>query len=139
MWKYYALLSALFAALTAVFAKAGVKNVNPNLATAVRTCVVLLLAWGIVFATGDASEIRSLTRRNIVFLVLSGAATGLSWIFYFKAVACGDVSRVAPLDKLSVVLTMVLAFVIFHETVTWQVAAGGLLITAGSLLIAFSR
>ena len=101
MWKYYAILSALFAALTAIFAKIGVRDINSNLATAIRTTIILLLTWGIVIATGTISQIRGIGRHTWGFLILSGIATGLSWLFYFKALQTGDVSRVAPIDKLS--------------------------------------
>jgi len=103
MWKYYALLSAFFAALTAILAKVGVKGINGNLATAVRTSVVLLLTWGIVLFSGHLKDAKELSKTNLIFLILSGLATGLSWIFYFKALETGDVSKVAPIDKLSVV------------------------------------
>jgi hypothetical protein len=135
MWRYYALLSALFAALTAIFAKVGVKDVNSNLATAIRTTVILLLTWGIVLLGGKFSEIRTISRHTWIFLVLSGLATGLSWLFYFKALQTGDVSRVAPIDKLSVVITILLAFFLLKEPVSAKVIIGALLITAGSLLM----
>lgn len=136
MWKFYTLLSALFAALTAIFAKIGVRDVDSNLATAIRTTVILLLTWGIViFSRGVVGSIRNITSHTWVFLVLSGLATGLSWLFYFKALQTGDVSRVAPLDKLSVVITILLAFFILKEPVSPKVVAGGLLITAGAILM----
>lgn len=135
MWKYYALLSAFFAALTAIFAKVGVTGINSNLATAIRTTVILVITWGIVLACGAEKQIAGLTSRNILFLCLSGAATGLSWLCYFKALDTGDVSKVAPIDKLSVVFTMVLAFIFLHETVGLKVIAGGILILLGSLVI----
>lgn len=135
MWKYYALLSALFAALTAIFAKVGVKGFNSDLATAVRTTVVLLLAWGIVLFGQHAGEIRLIRCRSWLFLVLSGAATGLSWLFYFKALQTGDVSRVAPVDKLSVVITIFLSFLFLKEEVSPRVVAGALLITCGSIIL----
>ncbi len=135
MWRYYALLSALFAALTAIFAKVGVKDVNSNLATAIRTTVILLLTWGIVLLGGKFSEIRTISRHTWIFLVLSGLATGLSWLFYFKALQTGDVSRVAPIDKLSVVITILLAFFLLKDPVSAKVIIGALLITAGSLLM----
>lgn len=135
MWKYYALLSALFAALTAIFAKIGVKNINSDLATAIRTTVILVLTWGIVLFGNHLHEIRDVSRHTWAFLILSGAATGLSWLFYFKALQAGDVSRVAPVDKLSVVITIVLAFVFLHETVSPRVIAGAVLITAGSIVM----
>lgn len=115
MWKIYALLSALFAAFTAIFAKIGVKDVDSNLATAIRTSVILFLTWGIVFASGHLSEVKSVPRYTWIFLVLSGISTGLSWLFYFKAIQLGDVSRIAPIDKLSVVLTIILAFILLKE------------------------
>lgn len=136
MWKYYALLSAFFAALTALLSKVGVKGISGNTATAVRSIVVLLIAWSIVFVSGHTKELRSLSKINLLFLVLSGIATGLSWIFYFKALETGDVSKVAPLDKLSVVFTMILAVVFLKESLTPQVVFGGLLIMAGAILLA---
>src|SRR6267154_1501156 len=116
MWWIYALLSALFAALTAIFAKLGIKNVDTDLATAIRTVVVLLLAWAIAFFRGGTNSIASLTKQNIFFLVLSGIATGLSWIFYFKALQAGKLSQVAPVDKLSVALTIIFSIVFLGET-----------------------
>ena len=135
MWKAYALLSALFAALTAIFAKVGVKDVNSNLATAIRTSVILVLTWGIVLFGQHVSEIRDVSKNTWIFLILSGVATGLSWLFYFKAIQLGDVSRVAPIDKLSVVITILLAFIFLHEQVNLRVVIGALLITAGSVLM----
>lgn len=135
MWKLYALLSALFAALTAICAKIGVKDVDSNLATALRTTIILFLTWGIVFVSGNLSEVKSVPRYTWVFLVLSGISTGLSWLFYFKAIQIGDVSRVAPIDKLSVVITIILAFILLKEPVFPKVIAGALLILAGSILI----
>lgn len=135
MWKYYALLSALFAALTAIFAKIGVKDINSNLATAIRTTVILLLTWGIVILSGRIGEVRDISRHTWCFLILSGLATGLSWLFYFKALQTGDVSRIAPIDKLSVVITILLAFFILKEPLTSRVILGALLITAGSIIM----
>ena len=135
MWKVYAILSALFAALTAIFAKVGVKGVNSDLATAIRTSVILVLTWGIVLFGQHVSEIREVSKNTWIFLVLSGLATGLSWLFYFKAIQLGDVSRVAPIDKLSVVITILLAFIFLHEQVNLRVVIGALLITAGSVLM----
>lgn len=135
MWKYYALLSAFFAALTAIFAKVGVKGVNSDLATAVRTLVVLLVAWGFVLAGHHQGGLRSITPREWVFLCLSGIATGLSWLFYFKALQTGDVSRVAPIDKLSVAMTICLAVLFLREQLTVRVVVGALLITGGSLVL----
>jgi len=133
MWKIYALLAALFAALTAIFAKIGIEGIDSNLATGIRTIVILILIWGIVFATVPLSAITSLNVTNWTFLILSGIATGLSWMFYFHAIQLGDVSRVAPIDKLSIALTLILAFIILGETVTWQAIVGGTLIVAGTL------
>lgn len=135
MWKYYALLSALFAALTAIFAKIGVKDINSNLATAIRTTVILLLTWGIVLFSGRLNEIKGISHHTWCFLLLSGLATGLSWLFYFKALQTGDVSRIAPIDKLSVVITILLAFLLLKEPVNIKVIIGALLITAGSIVM----
>lgn len=135
MWKLYALLSAVFAALTAIFAKIGVKDINSNLATAIRTTVILLLTWGIVLFSGRWGEIRAIGRHTWAFLLLSGLATGLSWLFYFKALQLGDVSRVAPIDKLSVVITILIAFFLLREPVSPKVVIGAILITAGSLMM----
>ncbi|MFT4222783.1 EamA family transporter [Dysgonomonas sp.] len=135
MWKYYAILSAIFASLTAIFAKIGIKNVDSNLATAIRTCIIFLITWGIVFVSNRVGGIKELTKINWIFLVLSGVATGLSWLFYFKALQLGDASKVAPIDKLSVVFTIFISFVILKETVSWKVILGGLLIAGGSLVI----
>ena len=114
MWWIYALLSAFFASLTAIFAKIGVTNVNANLATAIRTIVILIVAWGIVLARGEAKGLNTLSKHNVLFLVISGIATGLSWICYFKALQMGKVSQVAPVDKLSVALTIVLSVVLLR-------------------------
>ena len=132
-WKVYALLAALFAALTAILAKIGIEGMDSNLATGIRTVVILFLVWGIVFATVPLTDIKLLTAKNWTFLILSGLATGLSWMFYFYAIQLGPVSRVAPIDKLSIALTIVLAFVILGEKVSWHVVVGGLLIVAGTL------
>ena len=135
MWKYYALLSALFAALTAIFAKIGVKDINSDLATAIRTSVILLITWGIVLTGNHMTEIKSISGHTWLFLVLSGIATGLSWLFYFKALQAGDVSRVAPIDKLSVVITICLSFLILKEPISLRVIIGALLITGGSIVM----
>ena len=135
MWKYYALLSAFFAALTAIFAKVGVKDINSDLATAIRTTVILFITWGIVLFGHHAGEIRAIPRHAWLFLVLSGAATGLSWLFYFKALQTGEVSRVAPIDKMSVVITICLSFLFLKEPVSLRVVAGALLITGGSIIM----
>lgn len=131
-WVIYAILSAFFAALTSILAKIGINNVNSNLATAIRTVVVLIMAWGIVFITGKQSGIHDINTKSWVFLILSGIATGLSWLFYYKALQTGDASKVVPIDKFSVVISMVLAFVILKEEVTVKTVIGGLLITAGT-------
>ncbi len=137
MWKYYALLSAFFAALTAIFAKVGVKDINSDLATAIRTSVILLITWGIVLAGDHQAEVKSITSHTWTFLILSGCATGLSWLFYFKAIQLGDVSRVAPIDKLSVVITICLAFVFLKEPVSLKTILGAALITAGSIVMLY--
>jgi transporter family protein len=133
MWKIYALCAALFAALTAIFAKIGIEGIDSNLATGIRTIIILILIWGIVFATVPLVDIKLLTTMNWTFLILSGIATGLSWLFYFKAIQLGPVSRVAPIDKLSIVLTIILSFIILGETISWQAVLGGLLIVAGTM------
>ena len=137
MWWIYALLSALFASLTAIFAKIGITNVNSNLATAIRTIVILVIAWGIVLARGEAKGLATLSKQNIIFLVISGIATGLSWIFYFKALQLGKVSQVAPVDKLSVALTIILSVVFLGEALTIKTAIGALLIIAGTAVMIF--
>jgi bacterial/archaeal transporter family protein len=137
MWWIYALLSALFAALTAIFAKVGIKGVDTDLATAIRTVVILLIAWGIAFIRGGAYTIHSLTKQNIIFLCLSGVATGLSWIFYFKALQLGKVSQVAPVDKMSVAIAIILAVVFLGEPLTFKTAMGALLIIGGTLVLIF--
>ena len=135
MWKWYALLSAIFAALTAVLAKVGVKGISGNVATAIRTGIVLLLAWGIVLFSGQMKEVKELNRTNLIFLILSGIATGLSWIFYFKALETGDVSKVAPIDKLSVVFVMIISFIFLGEAISAKVLLGGILIFAGAVIM----
>jgi len=135
MWKLYALLSALFAALTAIFAKIGVKNIDSDLATAIRTLVILIITWGIVLFGNRIGEIRNLTRHTLLFLLLSGVATGLSWLFYFKALQLQNASRVAPIDKLSVVITLILSYFILNEPLNLKTIIGALLITAGSIVM----
>jgi bacterial/archaeal transporter family protein len=135
-WLFWALLSALFAAATAILAKLGVAHVDSNLATAVRTTVVLVLAWGIVFAVGSHRELAALDRRSMGFLVLSGVATGLSWICYFRALAAGPVSKVAPIDKLSVALTIVFAWLLLGESMSRGKVIGGALIVVGAIVLA---
>lgn len=139
MWKYYAILSAVFAALTAIFAKIGVTGVNSNLATAIRTVIILLITWGIVLFSGTVSSMKELTKNNWAFLILSGVATGLSWLFYFKALQMGNASKVAPIDKLSVIFTILLSFLILREPVSWKVMAGGFLIVAGGIVILLDK
>ncbi|RYF85146.1 MAG: EamA family transporter [Chitinophagaceae bacterium] len=135
MWWTYALLSALFAALTAIFAKVGIKGVNTDLATAIRTVVILVIAWTIAFFRGGTATISALSKQNLIFLVLSGVATGLSWVFYFKALQLGKVSQVAPVDKLSVALAIVLSVLFLGEALTWKTAIGAGLIIAGTLVL----
>ena len=135
MWKLYAVLAAFFAAATAILAKLGIKGINGNLATAIRTVVVLFIAWGIVLATGELGQLKTLTKNNLLFLGLSGVATGLSWIFYFKALETGEVSKVAPIDKMSVAIAMGLAFLILKEPIEVKTLIGGLLIVGGSVVI----
>jgi transporter family protein len=135
MWRWYALLSAVFAALTAVLAKVGIKGVSSDLATAIRTVVILLVAWGIVLARDNPADIWHLSTRTWVFLGLSGIATGLSWIFYFKALQLGKVSQVAPLDKLSVAIAIGLSVLFLGETLTLKTALGAALIIGGTLVL----
>ena len=135
MWILYALLSALFAAFTSILAKIGIVNVNSNLATAIRTVVVLIMAWGIVFITGKQNEIAGIGQKSWVFLILSGCATGLSWLFYYKALQIGEASKVVPVDKFSVVISMLLAFLILGESVNTKTVLGGLIITIGTLVL----
>lgn len=135
MWKYYAVLSAVFAALTAILAKIGVRNVDSNLATAIRTAVILVITWAVVLVSGSSTRIRSVSGYSLLFLVLSGISTGLSWLFYFKALQAGPASKVAPIDKLSVAITIFLGVLILHERLDWQVVVGGLLILAGSMVL----
>jgi len=137
MWWIYALLSALFAALTAIFAKIGIKGVDTDLATAIRTVVVIILAWAIVFVKGSNNTIGSLTRQNWTFLILSGCATGLSWICYFKALQLGKVSQVAPVDKLSVALAIILAAVFLGESITLKTGIAAALIISGTFILIF--
>lgn len=136
-WVVWALLSAAFAGATAVLAKVGVENVNSNLATAIRTTVVLLITWAIVFISMPAGSIAMPSRKTLIFLTLSGIATGLSWMCYFRALQIGEASRVAPVDKLSVVFAILLAGIFLRERLTLQHAIGGTLIVAGSLVLAW--
>jgi len=135
MWWIYALLSALFAALTAIFAKVGIKGVDTDLATAIRTVDLLAIARSIAFFRGGASTMHTLTRQNIIFLCLSGLATGLSWIFYFKALQLGKVSQVAPVDKMSVAIAIILSILFLGETLTPRIAIGAIMIIAGTIVL----
>lgn len=135
MWVLFAILSAVFAALTSILAKIGISGVNSNLATAIRTVVVVFMAWGIVFITNTQSGIGDISRKSWLFLILSGLATGVSWLFYYRALQMGDASKVASIDKLSVVITLILAFIFLNEQLTLKSMLGCLLIVAGSLLM----
>ncbi len=138
-WVAWAVLSAVFAGITAVLAKVGVEDVESNLATAIRTAVILVLTWTIALASVPSGAWVVPSRRTLVFLVLSGIATGLSWLCYFRALQLGEASRVAPIDKLSVVFVIVLSFLFLREPLTWQKAVGGVLIVAGSVVIAWRQ
>jgi len=135
-WAGYAILSAVFGALVAIFGKIGVRDVDSNLAVAIRTVIIVFFAWGIVFAQGNARDVTRISRHSYVFLVLSAIATGLSWLFYYKALKLGDASRVAPIDKLSVALAVGMAFVFLREKPTPGSVIGALLVTAGVLVAA---
>ena len=135
MWFVFALLSAIFAALTSILAKVGIEGVNSNLATAIRTVVVVAMSWGMVFLTHAQGGISAIGRKSWLFLILSGLATGASWLCYYRALQVGEVSKVVPIDKLSVVITLVLAFVFLHESFTAKSLIGAALITAGTLVM----
>lgn len=135
MWAFFAFLSAFFAALTSILAKVGINNVNSNLATAIRTVVVVLMAWGMVFITHTQSGISDISKKSWIFLILSGLATGASWLCYYKALQIGRVSKVVPIDKLSVVITLILAFIFLHEDFTVKSGIGAVLITIGTLVM----
>lgn len=135
MWLILAILSSVFAALTSILAKVGIDGVNSNLATAIRTVVVLVMSWGMVFITNAQNGITSITNKSWLFLILSGLATGASWLCYYKAIQLGDVSKVVPIDKLSVVITIVLAVIFLHEKFTFKTAIGSVLITLGTLFM----
>ena len=135
MWFLFALLSAVFAALTSILAKVGIDGVNSNLATAIRTVVVLVMAWGMVFLTHTQSGMSEISRKSWIFLILSGLATGASWLCYYRALQLGEASKVVPIDKLSVVITLILAFVFLHEEFTTKSLFGCILIGAGTLLM----
>lgn len=138
-WLFWSLLSAFFAALTAVLAKIGVQDVNPNLATAIRTTVVVIFTWLIAFAIDPPHDFATLGRRPLLFLAASGLATGLSWLCYFRALSMGPASRVAPIDKLSAVFVILMAWPLLGERLTWNKAAGGGLIAIGAIILALSR
>ena len=135
MWFIFALLSAVFAALTSILAKVGINGVNSNLATAIRTDVVVIMAWGMVFLTNAQNGLSGISRKSWLFLILSGLATGASWLCYYKALQIGEASKVVPIDKLSVVITLILAFVFLHETFTTKSLIGCILIGAGTLIM----
>ena len=135
MWFIFALLSAIFAALTSILAKVGIDGVNSNLATAIRTVVVVVMAWGMVFLTNAQNGITEISRKSWIFLILSGLATGASWLCYYRALQIGDASKVVPIDKLSVVITLVLAFVFLHEDFTIKSLVGCILIGIGTLIM----
>lgn len=138
-WFFFALLSALFASLTAILAKIGIKNVDSNLATAIRTIVILVFAWGIVMFQGTWKQIGSISKFSLTFLIFSGLATGLSWLFYFKALQMGKASQVAPIDKISLALTVILAVIFLHEKVSLSIILGVILMLSGTYLIAFGK
>lgn len=135
MWLLFAILSSIFAALTSILAKVGIEGVNSNLATAIRTAVVLVMSWGMVFLTNTQKGIGQISQKSWIFLILSGLATGASWLCYYKALQMGEASRVVPIDKLSVVITLVLAFIFLHEQFTVKSIIGCVLIGAGTLLM----
>lgn len=135
MWFIFALLSAVFAALTSILAKVGINGVNSNLATAIRTVVVVIMAWGMVFLTNAQNGLFGISRKSWLFLILSGLATGASWLCYYKALQIGEASKVVPIDKLSVVITLILAFVFLHETFTTKSLIGCILMGAGTLIM----
>ncbi len=137
MWALFAILSAVFAALTSILAKVGIENVNSNLGTAIRTMVVVVMAWGMVFITHSLGGITQISKKSWLFLILSGLATGASWLCYYRALQIGDASKVVPIDKLSVVITLVLAFVFLHEEFTLKSLIGCILIGAGTLVMVF--
>lgn len=135
MWFIFALLSAVFAALTSILAKVGINGVNSNLATAIRTVVVVIMAWGMVFLTNAQNGLSGISRKSWLFLILSGLATGASWLCYYKALQIGEASKVVPIDKLSVVITLILAFIFLHETFTTKALIGCILIGVGTLIM----
>jgi len=138
-WLTYALLSAVFAAATSILAKIGIKDANSNLATAIRTTVILVFTWGIALAQKQVPQITNISKTSFIFLILSGLATGLSWLFYFRALQLGQASKVVPIDKLSLVITIVLAAIFLKENVTLPVIIGAILMTTGTLIIALAK
>ncbi|CDA08535.1 EamA family transporter [Fusobacterium sp. CAG:649] len=135
MWAIFAILSAIFAALTSILAKVGIEGINSNLATAVRTIVVVFMAWFMVFATGNQNGIVDISKKSWIFLILSGLATGASWLCYYKALQLGEVSKVVPIDKLSIVITIILAFIFLGEQITLKTLIGCCLIVAGTFVM----
>jgi transporter family protein len=135
MWAIFAILSAVFAALTSILAKIGIEGVPSNLATAVRTIVVVAMSWIMVFITNQQNSIFDISKKSWIFLILSGMATGISWLCYYKALQMGEASKVVPIDKMSVVLTLIMAFIFLHEQFTWKSAVGSVLITLGTLVM----
>ena len=135
MWALFAILSAVFAALTSILAKIGIEGVNSNLATALRTIVVLAMAWGMVFLTNQQNGIMEISKKSWLFLILSGLATGASWLCYYKALQMGEASKVVPIDKLSVVITLAMAFIFLHEQITAKSLIGAIIITVGTLIM----
>lgn len=138
-WLIYAFLSAFFAALVAILAKIGIKDVDSNLATAIRTVIIFIFTWGIVFYQGSFKQIAEIPRISLLFIILSGIATGISWLFYFRALQIGNASQVVPIDKLSLVLTIIFAFIVLKEKVTVSVIIGSLLMTVGAIMIALGK
>jgi transporter family protein len=138
-WVVYALLGAFFAALTAILAKIGIKSVDSNLATAIRTVVIIIFAWSIVFFQGTFNQISSISKFSLLFLILSGITTGLSWLFYFRALQLGQASQVSPIDKLSLVITIILAIVILREKVSASIIIGAILMSIGAILVGFGK
>jgi transporter family protein len=135
MWIIFAVLSAFFAALTSILAKIGIQNINSNVATAIRTVIVLIMSWAIVFITGKHTDIIHIGHKNVLFLILSGIATGLSWLCYYRALQMGEASKVIPIDKFSLVIGMVLAFIVLKEAITVKTIIGGALITIGTFVL----
>ncbi|MDD7470644.1 MAG: EamA family transporter [Oscillospiraceae bacterium] len=135
MWLVFAILSSVFAAATSILAKIGIEGVNSTLATAIRTLVVVVMSWVMVLVTNTGGGITDISKKSWIFLILSGIATGASWLCYYKALSIGEASKVVPIDKMSVVLTLIMAFVILHEQFTWKSAVGSLLLTAGTIFM----